>query len=56
MEITSLMETDDRTVLRSWMEKNHQKEREVWVATYRGKQPMADALPYVDVVEEALCF
>ena len=56
MEITTLMETDERTVLRRWMEKNHQKEREVWVATYRGKQPMADALPYVDVVEEALCF
>lgn len=50
------METDDRTVLRSWMEKNHQREREVWVATYRGRQPMAYALPYVAVVEEALCF
>ena len=56
MDITTLMETDERTVLRRWMEKNHQKEREVWVATYRGKQPMADALPYVEVVEEALCF
>ena len=56
MEITTLLETDDRTVLRSWMEKNHQTEREVWVATYRGKQPMAYALPYVEVVEEALCF
>ena len=55
MEITTLLETDDRTVLRSWMEKNHQKECEVWVATYRGRQPMADALPYVEVVEEALC-
>ena len=56
MKITTLLETDDRTVLRSWMEKNHQNEREVWVATYRGKLPMADALPYVEVVEEALCF
>jgi uncharacterized protein YdeI (YjbR/CyaY-like superfamily) len=56
MEITTLLETDDRTVLRSWMENNHQTEREVWVATYRGKQPMAYALPYVEVVEEALCF
>ena len=50
------METDDRKVLRSWMDKNHQKEREVWVATYRGRLPMADALPYVEVVEEALCY
>ena len=56
MEITTLLETDDRTVLRSWLMDNHQKECEVWVATYRGKLPMADALPYVEVVEEALCF
>lgn len=56
MEITTLLETDDRAALCSWMEKNYQKEREVWVATYRGRQPMADALPYVVVVEEALCY
>ena len=56
MEITTLLETDDRAALCSWMEKNHQKEREVWVATYRGRQPMEDALPYVEVVEEALCY
>ena len=56
MEITTLMETDDRTVLRRWLMDNHQKECELWVATYRGRQPMADALPYVEVVEEALCF
>ncbi len=35
---------------------HHGKESEVWVATYRSKQPMAEALPYLDVVEEALCF
>ena len=56
MEITTLVETDDRTVLRRWLMDNHQKECEVWVATYRGRQPMEDALPYVEVVEEALCF
>ena len=46
MEITTLMETDDRTVLRRWLMDNHQKECELWVATYRGRQP----------IEEALCF
>ena len=56
MEITILVETDDRTVLRRWLMGNHLTECEVWVATYRGKHPMVDALPYVDVVEEALCF
>ena len=50
------METDDRTALRHWLMEHHQTEREVWVATYRGKLPMAYALPYVAVVEEALCF
>ncbi len=56
MEISTLLEYDDRTALRHWLMDNHQTEREVWVATYRGKLPMADALPYVEVVEEALCF
>ncbi len=50
------MITDDRAALRRWLAEHHQKEREVWVATYRGKQPLADALPYVEAVGEALCF
>ena len=56
MDITTLLETDDRKALRRWLMRHHQKEREVWVATYRGKLPMTGALPYVEVVEEALCF
>lgn len=56
MEITTLLEYGDRTALRRWLLGHHQTEREVWVATYRGKHLMADALPYVEVVEEALCF
>lgn len=56
MEITTLLETDDRKALRRWLMRHHQKEREVWVATYSGKLPMAGALPYVEVVEEALSF
>ena len=56
MEITTLLTTDDRAALRRWLAEHHQKELEVWVASYRGKQPMANALPYVEVVEEALCF
>ena len=56
MEITTLLEYNDRAALRHWLMEHHRTEREVWVATYRGKLPMADALPYVEVVEEALCF
>lgn len=46
----------ERKALRHWLEENHQSERECWVASYRGKLPLPDALPYLDVVEEALCF
>ena len=46
----------NRAALRRWLEENHQSERECWVVSYRGKHPLPDALPYLDVVEEALCF
>lgn len=56
MEIRNLMTFKDRMALRRWLEENHQSERECWVASYRSKVPLPDALPYLDVVEEALCF
>lgn len=56
MEIQSLLTFADRGSLRRWLEQNHLSERECWLATYRGKSPIANALPYLEVVEEALCF
>lgn len=56
MEIQKLMTLKDRDALRRWLEENHQSERECWVASYRSKLPLPDALPYQDVVEAALCF
>ena len=56
MEIKQLMTFDDREALRRWLAENHLRERECWVAIFRSKLPMPDALPYVEVVEEALCF
>lgn len=56
MEIQNLMTFKGRKALRRWLEEHHQSERECWVASYRSKQPLPDALPYPDVVEEALCF
>ncbi len=56
MEIVNLMTFEDRAGLRRWLEDNHRRERECWVACYRGKTAMAGALPYVEVVMEALCF
>ena len=56
MEITTLLEYSDRSQLRDWLEKNHSTEKECWVVMSRSKTPPAGVLPYIDVVEEALCF
>ena len=52
-----LLEYSERSELRSWLERNAATEKCCWIATYRGKQKPEDiCLPYLDVVEEALCF
>ena len=56
MEITLLLEYSDRSQLRDWLQENHSKEKECWVVMSRSKTPPAGVLPYIDVVEEALCF
>ncbi|MBR3724307.1 MAG: hypothetical protein IKN11_02815 [Bacteroidales bacterium] len=56
MDIDNLLEYNDREQLRWWFEENHSTTHHCWVATYRGKTPMPNALPYLAVVEEALCF
>lgn len=56
MEITTLLEYSDRSQLRAWLEENHSKEKECWVVMSRSKTPPPGILPYIDVVEEALCF
>ena len=56
MEITHLLEFTSRQQLRDWLTQHHTSARECWVTTYRTKQPRTDSIPYIDVVEEALCF
>ena len=56
MEIDILLEYCDRQQLRQWLEANHSNAHHCWVATYRGKEPKPDALPYLTIVEECLCF
>lgn len=56
MEVTNLLEFSERGALRAWLEANHDKERVCWVAVYRTKIPKENCLPYIEVVEEALCF
>ena len=51
-----LLAFEERSLLRQWLAEHHATQRECWVVTYRGKQqPPWPALPYLDVVEEALC-
>ncbi len=57
MEIVDLLEYSDRKQLREWLLTHHRQAKQCWVAIYRGKQkPDGDCLPYLEVVEEALCF
>ena len=56
MEVTNLLTFTDRRQLREWFERNHLSERCCWVACNRSKTAKPDTLPYLDIVEEALCF
>ena len=56
MEIVNLLEFTERAQLREWFRANHATVQECWVTVNRTKQPRTDSIPYLDVVEEALCF
>ena len=57
MEIVDVLEYSERSQLREWLERNAATAKCCWVALYRGKnKPEGVCLPYLDVVEEALCF
>ncbi|MBQ2784449.1 MAG: hypothetical protein IJE99_05570 [Alistipes sp.] len=56
MEIVNLLQCRHRSELRRWFETNHATVRECWVIMSRAKHPEDGVLPYLDVVEEALCF
>ena len=56
MEVTNLLTFTERRQLREWFEQNHLLEKCCWVACNRSKIPKPGTLPYIDIVEEALCF
>lgn len=56
MEVTNLLHFSNRKELRQWLDDNHLSERSCWVVTSRSKQPPLGVIPYIEVVEEALCF
>ena len=56
MEIVNLLHFGNRSELRQWLKENHNKEKCCWAVTYRSKCPPEwPAIPYIEVVEEALC-
>lgn len=55
MNLGKTLYVTDRKDWRSWLSKNHNKEKEIWLIYYRissGKP----RIPYNDAVEEALCY
>jgi uncharacterized protein YdeI (YjbR/CyaY-like superfamily) len=55
MELGKTSYLTDRKDWRSWLKKNHDKEKEIWLIYYR-KSSGKLRIPYNDAVEEALCF
>lgn len=45
----------NRRAWRAWLEKNHKSEKSIWLIYYK-KHTGKSSIPYVDAVEEALCF
>ena len=55
MEIGQKLRVTTRKAWRAWREKNHAREKEIWLV-YATKQSGKGRVPYSDAVEEALCF
>lgn len=55
MKIGETLYVKDRKSWREWLEKNHNKEKEIWLIYYK-KHTGKARIPYEDAVEEALCF
>lgn len=56
MEVRELKSFGRRAELREWLMKHHLSEKECWVVSYLKNKPQWKALPYLDIVEGALCF
>jgi len=55
MDLGKTLYVTDRKKWRSWLVKNHNKEKEIWLVYYR-KSSGKKRIPYNDAVEEALCY
>jgi len=55
MKMFKTLHVTNREDWRQWLEKNHDKEKEIWLIFYK-KHTGQPGVPYDDAVEEALCF
>ncbi len=55
MQLGKTLCVTNRKDWRSWLAKNHNKEKEIWLIYYR-KSSGKPRIPYNDAVEEALCY
>lgn len=45
----------NRQQWRAWLQRHHQKEKEMWLMSYK-KHTGKPTIPYLDALKEALCF
>lgn len=55
MEIGETIYVTTREEFRAWLEQNHRIKKEIWLIQYK-KVTKKPSIPYVDAVEEAICF
>lgn len=55
MEIGETLYVTTRDEFRKWLQKNHKTKKEIWLIQYK-KVTKKPSLPYIDAVEEAICF
>ena len=55
MRMTQELYVTSRDQWRTWLERNHDAKKEVWLIYYK-KHTGKPTIPYADAVEEALCF
>jgi uncharacterized protein YdeI (YjbR/CyaY-like superfamily) len=55
MEITKTLHATNRKEWRKWLQHHHDHEKEIWLV-YSTKGSGKPRIPYLDAVEEAICF
>ena len=55
MKVTKRLYVRNRGEWHAWLAKHHQSEKEIWLVYYK-KHTGKPSIPYLDAVEEAICF